>query len=124
MDDLLDAPVQEHGPLGAVTREIVKMHSRHFGRGPRSARSEWVGPDGILCLMRETFTAAESTLIKGGHGGQVREVRQSLQDVMKSRFREVLEEILGRRVIAILSQIDVDEDVAVEFVLLAPRSLS
>lgn len=73
MGDLLDAPVQEHGPLGAVTREIVKMHSRQFGKGPRSARSQWVGADGILCLMRGTFTAAESTLIQGGHGAQVRE---------------------------------------------------
>jgi hypothetical protein len=48
-------------------------------------------------------------------------VRRSFQSAMENHFTEVIEGVLGRKVIAYMSQIHADPDLAVEIFVLEPR---
>jgi uncharacterized protein YbcI len=72
-------------------------------------------------MLRDVFTVAERTLVSAGDGERVREVRLAFQDTMATRFKAIVEDATGRRVIAFFSQIDVDADMAAEVFVLEPR---
>lgn len=117
---------QAHGQaLAAVTREIVKLHAAHYGKGPTRARSHLNG-DTLVCVMHDTLTPAERTLVDRGKGEAVHAMRRAYQDAMEGEFTAVVEVHIKRRVRAFLSQTHLDPDVDVEIFVLeaadAPRS--
>ena len=114
------ASVPDRGPLTAITRGIVKMHSEYFGKGPTRAKTERVGPDLVICVLRDALTPVEQTLVARGRGEQVRSLRRSFQDVMEVEFRDVVERSLDRKVVAFMSQVSLDPDIAAELFFLAP----
>jgi uncharacterized protein YbcI len=111
----------ERGQISArVSREIVQLHARLYGRGPTKART-FVEPDYVLCVLEEVFTVAERTLIRAGNGEQVMATRMAFQDAMQEEFVSLLEEAMGRRVRAFISQVHIAAGLAVELFLLAPE---
>ena len=61
-------------------------------------------------------------MIAEGKSEAVHSMRRSFQMAMEQRFRSVVEKGTGRRVVAYMSQIHTDPDLAVElFVLEPPR---
>lgn len=44
--------------LAAVTKEIVRLHATHYGKGPTRARSYFVG-DSLICQMEDTVESVE-----------------------------------------------------------------
>ncbi len=104
--------------MSQLSREIVQLHARLYGRGPTKARSFLHG-DYAVCILEEVFTTAERTLIQAGSGEHVRATRTKFQDAVKAEFTEVVEEITGRSVRVALSQIDVDANLALEFFIFA-----
>jgi uncharacterized protein YbcI len=126
----LDRPdVQDSAGRGALvsqlSREIVQLHARLYGRGPTKARSH-LQADYAVCILEEIFTTAERTLIKAGSGDHVSETRRKFQDAVKQEFIEVAERITGRSVRVFLSQVDVEADLALEFFIFAdqPRQVA
>lgn len=111
----------ERSTLAAITRGVVRVHAEHFGKGPTRARTDWVGPDGLVCVLREGLTPVEMTLVARGRSEQVLALRRSFQDVMGPEFRSVVEDVLGRRVEAFMSQAHIDPDIAVEIFFLEPE---
>jgi uncharacterized protein YbcI len=69
-------------------------------------------------MLRGGFTAAEQTLIRDGKSEDVEYIRRSFQRTMKSQFIEVVEDATGRNVIAYMSQVHADPDMAVELFVL------
>ena len=111
--DLPDSPAR--GALvSQLSREIVQLHARLYGRGPTKARSYLHG-DYALCVLEEVFTTAERTLIDVGSGEHVRDTRKRFQDAVKDEFVAVVERITGRSVRVVLSQVDVEANLALEF---------
>lgn len=104
-----------------MTRGIVRIHAEYFGKGPTRARTERIGTDGVICVLRDTLTAVERTLIERGRAEQVIALRRSFQDVMAPEFRSTVEAALGRPVVAFLSQVHVDPDIATEIFFLGPE---
>lgn len=100
--------------VSQLSREIVQLHARLFGRGPTKARS-YVQDDYAVCILEEILTTAERTLIGAGSGEHVRETRQKLQEAVKDEFIAVVERITGRSVRVFLSQVDVEANLALEF---------
>jgi uncharacterized protein YbcI len=45
--------------LAEVSREMVRIYKDQFGRGPTRARSDFAGPDLIVCTLEDTLTPAE-----------------------------------------------------------------
>jgi Na+-translocating membrane potential-generating system (MpsC) len=52
---------------GAISRDIVQVYLRTFGRGPTRART-FVQPQFAVCVLRDVFTTAERALIADGDG--------------------------------------------------------
>lgn len=115
----MDRPDPPQSPArGAVvadlSREIVQLHARLYGRGPTKARS-YLHSDYALCVLEEIFTTAERTLIEAGSGEHVRDTRKRLQETVKREFVDTVERITGRGVRVYLSQVDIDASLALEF---------
>jgi uncharacterized protein YbcI len=117
--DLIDTPAR--GALvSQLSREIVQLHARLYGRGPTKARS-YMQSDYVVCVLEEVFTTAERTLIVAGSGDHVRDTRKKFQDAVKEEFIEVVERVTGRTVRVFLSQVDVETNLALEFFVFADR---
>jgi uncharacterized protein YbcI len=112
--------IGERSPLAAVTRGIVQPHSQYFGKGPTRARTDRIGDDGLVCVLRDTLTSVEVTLTDRGRGAEVLTLRRAFQDAMASEFIRVVEEATDRKVLAFLSQAHLDPDIATEFFFLDP----
>ncbi|HEY1480634.1 MAG TPA: Na-translocating system protein MpsC family protein [Gaiellales bacterium] len=110
------------GQLAQVTRAMVALYKEQFGRGPTHARSHFAGPDTIICLLEETLTPVERTLVRIGEQQRLRDIRALFQYTAERAFRTAVEEVTGRRVIAFTSGFDASADVATEVFMLAPTS--
>jgi uncharacterized protein YbcI len=105
--------------LSRISTELVQLHSRYYGKGPTRAKTHLVD-DTVLCLLRGGFTTVERTLIDTGKQESVLQMRRSFQQVMEDGFRNVVEEATGRKVIAYMSAVHTDPDLAAELFILEP----
>ena len=117
--DVTERPVLNGPVLAAVTREIVKLHADHYGKGATKARS-YLNDDALMCLMRDTHTTAERTLVERGQGEAVCRMRRAFQDAMEEQFIEIVERLTGRRVASFMSQVSIEPAADVEIFLLQP----
>lgn len=115
----LDSGHPDGEALSAISNGLAHLHMRFFGRGPAKARTTLVD-DLVVCVLWESFTTVELTLLARGEKEAVETFRRTFQSTMGPQFTEVVEEATGRRVRAYMSQVHVDPDVAVELFLLAP----
>jgi uncharacterized protein YbcI len=105
--------------LETITSALVSLHKEFYGKGPVKAKSYLVN-DTAICILEGGFTIVERTLIDAGEEAAVHQIRHRFQAVMKAQFSGVVEEALGRKVRAYLSQVHTDPDVAVELFMLEP----
>jgi uncharacterized protein YbcI len=106
----------------AVSNAMVKLYKEQFGRGPTKARTDFAGPDLLVCTLKDSFTPAERNLVRMGENQRLRDVRMFFQYATESQFRAAVEEITGREVIAFVSGLDAGEDVSLEAFYLEPQS--
>jgi uncharacterized protein YbcI len=76
--------------------------------------------DTVISLLRGGFTPIERTLIEKGSADAVHEMRRNFQAAMREEFSAVVEKETGRKVVAYMSQIHSDPDIAVEVFVLEP----
>jgi uncharacterized protein YbcI len=105
--------------LASISTGLVRLHSRYYGKGPTKAKTYLVN-DTVICILRGGFTTVERTLIDEGNVEAVYQIRRSFQQAMEVQFTAVVEEAVGRKVIAYMSQIHQDPDLAVEIFVLEP----
>jgi uncharacterized protein YbcI len=113
--------VNRHGEqLAAVTNGIVQLFSEYYGRGPTKAKSYLLDERIVVCVLEDTMTTVEQTLVKNGHKDMVRQVRLTFQEAMTDEFKGVVEQALGRRVAGYHSQLTMEPDIGFEFFVLEP----
>ena len=105
--------------LAEVTKGMVSLHRRFYGKGPTKAKTYAVN-DTVICVLEGGFTTVERTLIDEHDVEAVLQVRRSFERAMEGQFTEVVQQALGRKVIAYMSQIHADPDLAVELFVLEP----
>ena len=105
--------------LAGISNALVGLHKRFYGKGPVRAKTFLVD-SAVLCLLEGGFTIVERTLIDTGRDQIVRDLRHNFQLAMQEQYTEVVESRLGRRVVAYLSQVHTDPDIAVELFMLEP----
>jgi uncharacterized protein YbcI len=105
--------------LAQISTGLVQLHSRFYGKGPTKAKTHMVN-DTVVCILRGGFTTVERTLLDTGEVESVYQMRRSFQQAMETDFRRIVEEATGRKVIAYMSSIHVDPDLAVELFVLEP----
>lgn len=109
-----ESPAARGALVSQLSREIVQLHARLYGRGPTKARS-YLQADYAVCILEEIFTTAERTLIDAGSSEHVSETRRKFQNAVKGEFIAVVERITGRTVRVFLSQVNVEANLAIEF---------
>jgi uncharacterized protein YbcI len=105
--------------LAEISTRLVQLHSRFYGKGPTKAKTHMVD-DTVVSILRGGFTTVERTLIETGEVESVYQMRRSFQQVMEDDFRRIVEDATGRKVIAYMSSIHVDPDLAIELFVLEP----
>ena len=111
--------VAHHGEqLAAVTNGIVQLFREYYGRGPTRAKSYLLDERIVVCVLEDTMTTVEQTLVKCGHSHMVREMRLTFQEAMADEFHATVEQAMGRRVAAYHSQLTTDPDTGFEFFVL------
>jgi uncharacterized protein YbcI len=105
--------------LTSISNALVRLHKEHYGKGPTKTKT-FIVDDTVISVMQGGFTAVERTLIDSGREEAVREIRHAFQQAMQNRFTEVIEETLGRKVTAYLSQVHTDPEISVEVFMLEP----
>jgi uncharacterized protein YbcI len=111
--------VVSHGEqLAAVTNGIVGLFREYYGRGPTKAKSFLLDGYIVVCVLEDTMTTVEQTLVKNGNGDMVRQVRLTFQEAMTDQFEGVVAAAMGRRVTAYHSQLTMEPDMGFEFFVL------
>lgn len=104
----------------AISNAIVGLLSEYAGRGPTKARTVHSGRF-VLCVLEDTMTKAERSLMKGGHEETVLQARHALQHTMQKDLTAAVEALTHRRVAAFMSGNQIEPDLAAEvFVLHEP----
>jgi uncharacterized protein YbcI len=104
----------------AITSALVGIHTESLGRGPRRASTFYYGHV-LVTLMHDVLTPAEKSLTKTHQTDAVSRIRHLFQETMEADFREAVERITGRKVLAFISGNHLEPDVAAElFILDAP----
>lgn len=103
--------------LAAISNMVVSIYADYLGRGPTKART--YATDGVVtCLLEDTLTRAEQSLIRSGREAAVLEVRNSLQETMRSDLVEAMERLTENRVRAMISGTQLDPDVTTQVFVL------
>ena len=104
----------------AVSNAITRLHREHYGRGATTTRTI-IQRNYVVCFLDDIYTPVERTLIEAHRTEAVRETRNLFQDAMGPRFIEAVEAATGRPVIAFMSQVHFDPDMAAEVFVLEPQ---
>jgi uncharacterized protein YbcI len=105
--------------LAQISTGLVQLHSRYYGKGPTKAKTHMVD-DMVVSILRGGFTTVERTLLDTGEVESVYQMRRSFQAAMEEEFHRIVEDATHRKVIAYMSSIHVDPDLAVELFVLEP----
>jgi uncharacterized protein YbcI len=125
-EQTLESQSADHGNAfdsirAEISREMVRLYKELFGRGPTKARTEFAGPDIVICTLENTFTPAERSLADLGEHQRLRDTRMYFQAATHDRFREIVERLTGRKIRAFISGLDAGVDVCAEVFYLEPR---
>jgi len=101
----------------AISTALVSLFAEYLGRGPTRARTAF-GRDVVTVVLEETLTKAERRLVQEGQSETVIATRHVFQRTMREDLTSAVERILGRRVIAFLSDQSAEPDVSVEVFIL------
>ena len=113
------APALGGSKLAAISNHVVRVVSDYTGRGPTKARS-YLNENLVTVVLQDTLTKGERSLVGDDRDDLVLTMRKAYQCTMRGDLVAGIEEILGRKVTAFLSDNHIDPDLAVEVFLLAP----
>jgi uncharacterized protein YbcI len=100
--------------LSAISNSIVRILRERYGRGPMKAKT-YALDDIIVVVMRAGgFTAAEQTMLDSGEPERVVGMREDFQRVMAEDYKNTVEELTDRKVLAFLSNAHVEPELTVE----------
>ena len=101
----------------AITSALVGIHTQYLGRGPKSASTFHHGHV-LVTLMHDVLTPAEKSLTRTRHTDAVERIRHLFHETMEADFREAVERLTGRRVLACISGNHLEPDIAAEVFIL------
>jgi uncharacterized protein YbcI len=103
-----------------LSRALTRLYKEQFGRGPEKALSYFLGPDAVVCLLYDSLTPVERSMLEMDERQRLRDIRMLFQYATEDKFRAAVEEATGRKVRAFMSGIDVDRDISCEVFTLEP----
>src|SRR5919106_1432345 len=92
----------DHSPHADISRAAVQVLREYTGRGPTKARTT-INHDSVMIVLGDTLTKGERRLAENGKADRVKQVRHDYQLVMQDDLVAAVERVLGRKVIAFMS---------------------
>jgi uncharacterized protein YbcI len=111
------APLRGGELNAAVTSALVGIQNRYLGRGPKTA-STFHHENVLVTLMHEVLTPVEISLSENHRRDDVANMRHLFQQTMEADFKEAVEKLTGRTVVAFISGNHVAPDIAAELFIL------
>jgi uncharacterized protein YbcI len=105
----------------AISNHVVRTMSAYTGRGPTKART-YIGDDVVTVVLQDTLTKGERSLVNEDLNQLVLTMRKAYQGTMGHELTNGVEQILGRKVIAFMSDNHIEPDIAAEIFVLAPAA--
>jgi uncharacterized protein YbcI len=118
----MSAPDQREvsGSLSAaISNAVVRIVHEYTGRGPTKARTS-IRDDVVICVLQESLLKAERSLIADDKARLVVEMRRSFQQTMREDLSAAVEMLTERKVIAFMSDSQLEPDYSVEVFVLEP----
>jgi uncharacterized protein YbcI len=110
------------GALGpAIAKATGHLLNKFTGRGPTKAHT-FVSDELISVVLSDTMTTGERSLYRDGGAVLVLALRKAYQQAMGPELIAVVEALSGQRVIAFLSDNNLEPDIAIESFVLVPRA--
>ena len=106
---------------GKLATVIVQRYRARFGRGPTDSRA-YVGRDFALVILGRAQTDVERSLVAGGEVDAVELLRRRVRQMAADEFCAATEEVVGRKVLAMLGDHNALANVSVLVFLLEPAS--
>lgn len=103
-------------PQKLISRGIVLIYKDYLGRGPTTSRTT-ITDSFVTTILEDSMTKAERTLVDRGDEDIVRTFRRRFQLAMSRDIIALIEDVTGRRGRTMLSDHDVQNDIAVEMVV-------
>lgn len=111
---------QTTGELAAaISNAIVRISAAHHGRGPSKAKT-FILDDVVVTMMQDSAAPIERTLANAGEEALARSVHDRVQDAIGGELKAAVQELTGRRVIALMSASHLEPDVSCAVFVLAP----
>jgi uncharacterized protein YbcI len=104
---------------GRLATTIVQRYRERFGRGPTEARA-YVGRDHALVILGNAQTEVERSLVAGGDADAVEYMRRRVREMATDDFCEAAQDVLGRKVTAMLGDHNAVANTSVLVFLLEP----
>jgi uncharacterized protein YbcI len=89
---------QKREQLSALTRELIALHKRFYGRGATKARALFAHANLLLIEMEDIFITIEHTMLEKGQRDFVREARRTFHSATRDEFVAAVERLTGRKV--------------------------
>jgi uncharacterized protein YbcI len=98
--------VMEKGQMEAhISSSMITFQRKQLGRGAESAKT-YIIDDMIIIRLKGVLTAAEKELARQEKGkALVKEMRYQLEEIIRPKLEEMIEEITGCKVISIHNDI-------------------
>lgn len=100
------------GPSQAISNAVVSLFRERFGRGPTKARTH-INDGLVTCVLHEVMTTEDRSLVDAGGADLVETKRSLIREDARERLEQAVEKHVGEKVVAVLSDMDPAEDVAV-----------
>ena len=114
-----DSPLERGELSSAISDAVVAVVRDYTGRGPTEARTT-VDDHLVVCVLGNSLTKGERSLVASGEQQVVLEMRQSYQSAMREDMVGAVEGLTHREVVAFMSANHLHPDLAVETFLLEP----
>ena len=102
-----------------IQNQMVRLLVRYTGRGPTKTRTT-VNTNLIAVIFQDTLTKAEMNLVAAGQAQSVTDMRRTFGALMRVEAIEIVEEVTGRRVLTMLTDVDPEANIAAQVFVLEP----
>lgn len=113
--------ISDDAMLLEVAAAVARSYRERFGRVPTQVRAAFCSNDALVVVARGILTYRERSFNTPADHMRLRESRTLLQYASPSTFTEPVEQVTGRRVVALVSGIDVQSNIATETFILEPQ---
>lgn len=106
--------------IAAISSTVGRLVREYTGRGPTRIRTR-ITRDEVFIVMEDMLTSGERTLVAAGQMDRVKDLRAAYQGALRDSLIKCVEQAVGRKVVAFLSDDHLEPDIAVEVFVLGEQ---